>query len=844
MPIILYAFVIIAAAIFYIRKDLRRQMIWAGLYSLPLLLIVPITSHNFLAIAEQNGGVWLFLLQRIILSFSFGAVAAALYEGLLQRHFTPSPHPQRRHFLWLTTGIFVFFLAHWVLHLSFILSIILSLGIDIIFVLAFRRDLLTDLLFSGLGMGVLYLVIFTVVNPTVPGDFANFWFSEQITGLTVLSIPIEELIAVFLFGALWGPLYVAVKGLRETDLTPSPQRFRLKVVVVYSALLILLIFTLWMIDQFLLVPRVRAQDLADQSIGLSDPITINFTRPINRSRLAVAISPRVDNDISFGNSIASSHLFRSLTIDPSGGFLPDTDYTVTLTSISNSLGNGNESYIYRFHTLSLPRIVQSSLESTKDAADPCEPIIITLDQDPTKTVSYDFSLEPETKLTAEFNAKLKQYSLTSIDCLTQNTNYTLRAKPSLIIPGVSGAAADSLKIFEQTFHTKSAPGISSMTPQGSGIAVTTDSIVITFDQSMETLNPENRPTISPAIDGAWHWDGDTKLLFKRSGANLNYATEYKITLPKGIQSKQKTQTDADIILKFTTIGPVSVSHIAPNNNASNVSTTSSISFTFDQTVDHASAESLFTITPAIPGSFSWNSSVLTYKTQNPLDKNTTYKAMLASGVKSTIGLPSTKSFTTTFMTEETTKLLSITLDYQDKALSCEAAALKMALAGKGLSVSEDQIMNIVGYDPTIRSGNIWGDPNVAFVGSINGKQNTTGYGVQWDPIARAARALGRSTDAFSGWSVQNLAEAINNGNPVIIWGTLGNASPDAWTTPGGKQISAWKGEHARTVIGFKGSTSNPTQFIINDPIAGRITWSTSKLKANWSVFNNSGVAVY
>lgn len=188
------------------------------------------------------------------------------------------------------------------------------------------------------------------------------------------------------------------------------------------------------------------------------------------------------------------------------------------------------------------------------------------------------------------------------------------------------------------------------------------------------------------------------------------------------------------------------------------------------------------------------------------------------------------------------KILPIALDYQDQPLSCEAAALKMALAGRGVRTTERKIMNVVGYDPTPHRGKVWGDPDKAFVGNIAGRQNSTGYGVHWKPIERAADRW-RDGTSFTNWSPSQLAEAIEAEHPVVIWGTQGKAVPDRWKTPSGKIVSAWKGEHARTVIGYIGTVERPTRFVINDPIAGRLTWTTATLLANWSRYNYSGVVV-
>lgn len=187
--------------------------------------------------------------------------------------------------------------------------------------------------------------------------------------------------------------------------------------------------------------------------------------------------------------------------------------------------------------------------------------------------------------------------------------------------------------------------------------------------------------------------------------------------------------------------------------------------------------------------------------------------------------------------------LAITNDHQDRPLTCEVAALKMALGYKGINVSETELMDRLGTaDPFGRDGNVWGDPNVGFVGDPSGSQNSTGYGVYWGPIAKVANQFA-SAQAFSGWSASELAREITAGNPVEIWGTIGRTKSDSWQTPDGKLINAWHGEHTRLIIGFAGTVDNPTRFIINDPSAGRLIWTTNQLNANWSAFGNSGVVI-
>ena len=189
-------------------------------------------------------------------------------------------------------------------------------------------------------------------------------------------------------------------------------------------------------------------------------------------------------------------------------------------------------------------------------------------------------------------------------------------------------------------------------------------------------------------------------------------------------------------------------------------------------------------------------------------------------------------------------LLDIALDWQDHPLSCEAASLKMALAGKGIKITEGEIMEEIGFDPTLHEQSIWGDPYRAFVGDIDGKMCSTGYGVYWEPTAEAALKW-RPAEFFSDWSLDNLIREIKSGNPVVVWGKLDveQLTDCSWFTSEGKYIKAYKETHVRLVVGFTGPAENPENIIINDPLAGRLYWPTSYFLENWKVFGNSGVVV-
>ncbi|OQA04505.1 MAG: hypothetical protein BWY68_00263 [bacterium ADurb.Bin400] len=210
-----YLVTIPAIVIFWFRRDLRREMIWSGLLALPVLIIKPLSSTNFLIAASSNPNLFLFILERAVISFTFGAIASALYETLLHKRITPIKRPYRSIMLWLAIGPVILMILHIVLNYSIIISLLSGLLADILVIIIFRPDLFWDLLFSGLGMGTLYLLIFSITSSTMPGDLNNLWFTDNMLGLTFFGLPVEEIVAVILFGALWGPLYVAIKDLKE-----------------------------------------------------------------------------------------------------------------------------------------------------------------------------------------------------------------------------------------------------------------------------------------------------------------------------------------------------------------------------------------------------------------------------------------------------------------------------------------------------------------------------------------------------------------------------------------------------------------------------------------------------
>ncbi len=195
----------------------------------------------------------------------------------------------------------------------------------------------------------------------------------------------------------------------------------------------------------------------------------------------------------------------------------------------------------------------------------------------------------------------------------------------------------------------------------------------------------------------------------------------------------------------------------------------------------------------------------------------------------------------------TARTLNVPQYYQHYALSCEEAALRMALAYEGINVSEDQIYSVMGIDyrPPVRdaSGFHWGDPYAQFVGDPNGSEiNDTGYGSYNEAIARTASSLGGSVVA-SGEQVtpSYVYQSVLDGHPVIVW------VPFDWTPHGTSNYTAFDGrwvrfgapyEHAVTVIGV-----NDGSLLVNNPWQGQQWISKSQFEWAYGMFNQMAVVI-
>ena len=205
------------------------------------------------------------------------------------------------------------------------------------------------------------------------------------------------------------------------------------------------------------------------------------------------------------------------------------------------------------------------------------------------------------------------------------------------------------------------------------------------------------------------------------------------------------------------------------------------------------------------------------------------------------------------VSRRTHRVLAVRIDYQDHNLSCEAAALKMALAYEGITIDELTLMSYMSVDTRHAKfdarGRLvsWGDPAKAYVGNVDGHiQRYTGYGVYEAPVARAAIRAGAHVLAAgsglygSGIAPSAIYNAVLDGHPVVAWisNTYHDVPLSRYVAYDGATVWYTLTEHAVTVIGVR-----PGAVLINDPWFGQAWHPKAQFESAYRTFDQMALIV-
>ncbi|HSX27926.1 MAG TPA: C39 family peptidase [Candidatus Saccharimonadales bacterium] len=567
---------------------------------------------------------------------------------------------------------------------------------------------------------------------------------------------------------------------------------------------------------------VTTQLAGNQIVSVSAPLTFHISQDLQVDDAEVLLSPHSDVSYHFAKGAIGQ---TDLIVTPHKVLKSNQDYSLEIKNIRHFVSRRKvPTQTVHFRTELAPGIASFTPGNSQVTRDVVFTMVATDHQ--TALRAYNLTLEPKAEVQASFDGH-NTLRWKPIKPLQQGTTYKVKL------------TANQLPLQETTLAIVSEPKITAATAKDHFYPG--EKITVTFDKPMRT--DEKEMPYFP-LPGHGEWQNDTTYIFTPDKLEPNKS--YTYLFRAGFTSQDGGMVEADRSFTVQTPGPSTVVNASPWG--SNLRRTVPIQFTFDQPVDHASAQSHFRISPAAEGSFRWESNTLIY-TPTGLEYQTTYTASIVPGVVATYGVPGTDTSSVRFATEVQTVKLNVPAFSQTYKLSCEAASLRMALAFYGVGSSDFDLVQRMGYTPRALTNGEWDDPYSQFVGDINGRQwDTSGYGAYAPPVAAAARSMGRGASAFFGVSAGFLAQQIHDGHPVIVWGYQHSPTPFSWHTSNGQVIDAWQGEHTRTVIGVVGRADAPLGFYVNDPATGGSSyWSAGSLMAQLNVrgsLSNQAVVVY
>lgn len=574
------------------------------------------------------------------------------------------------------------------------------------------------------------------------------------------------------------------------------------------------------------------------------PIEIMFNIPVNTSAIQTRITPDVGGSWEFQKTSPFSPFARKLVFYPKESYPQGTAeepslivaYIVDISPLGNIQ---HHEYSSEFFYNQLPTLKEILPADGFEDQEINTPIMATFDGDFT-----DLQITTQMIPAIEYSTIISGNTITVIPKakLLQSMEYTLEiyATPYTrqFSTGNIGSFKESFLLAKTTFGTVKTPGIESSQPEGNAAHVDSQ-IKITFNTPMNISSVEEKFSISPEIEGILEMTDNKNLVFTPDSP-LGYDTEYTIRIAQGCKNISGGVLEQDIVIVFRTIGKVKIVSTIPGNNAASVNAnTKSFAITFDQEVDHASAQSKFSISPNVSGTFSWDGNTMYYTFASKLEYITTYTVTLAKGIQSVYGINSDEGFTFRFTTASNVTLIDVPWYKQTESFTCNVQATNMVLAFKGIYVGEQGVKNLMGIgEPFNKTAGTGGNPYEEWVNY---------YGVYWTRVSAVLTSQGVSNQIKTNWNVYDLAKEVEAGHPSILWwyndwtswGPNGENKWNTWTTPGGQTIWGMNGMHSEVVVGFSGSVDNPTGFYTNDPWRGKNRYySVEKFKSLWATLYN------
>lgn len=205
---------------FLLRKDLRKELLLvsfvAGFIGPFAQLYYTLDYWNPITIMGTKIGVEDFLF-----AFFCSGVAGTCHSVFFNKRYKVLKTLKKGWFMHLVTLLVVILgIGIWVFietGLNTIYVSYLIFGLGTLYIGFRRRDLLPNIFWSGLLTGLLVIPLWSFFILIFPNIFEMWWQLENLSGITINTIPIEEPLWALFAGMTFGPAYEFLMDLKYTS---------------------------------------------------------------------------------------------------------------------------------------------------------------------------------------------------------------------------------------------------------------------------------------------------------------------------------------------------------------------------------------------------------------------------------------------------------------------------------------------------------------------------------------------------------------------------------------------------------------------------------------------------
>lgn len=180
-------------------------------------------------------------------------------------------------------------------------------------------------------------------------------------------------------------------------------------------------------------------------------------------------------------------------------------------------------------------------------------------------------------------------------------------------------------------------------------AITEVRVDFNKDMDIELTQGAFALTGSAAVSGRFEWFGLRRMIYKLDSP-LIPGNAYLMRVTTNAQAANGSRIPLEYIVHFTvgsTIQSPEIVATDPAGSAQGVPTTTAVSVTFSRPMNTASVESAFSISPSVPGVFTWDpaATIMTFQPSEELTSGTVYTVSVSTVARDTdeIALSSSRS---------------------------------------------------------------------------------------------------------------------------------------------------------------------------------------------------------